>query len=69
MEGFKIVNKTSDYEESSRLGLESINFETPGKHLIVLVHGYGASSLAMIFIERTIKYLYPHIDVLNSKSN
>lgn len=23
----------------------------------------------MVFIERTIKYLYPHVHVLNSKSN
>lgn len=46
-----------------------MNFGTPGAHLVVLVHGYGASSLAMVFIERTIKYLYPHVHVLNSKSN
>lgn len=35
----------------------------------MLVHGLGANSYAMGSIERTIRYLYPHAEVLNSRAN
>ena len=43
--------------------------EQSGKHIVVLVHGLGASSLAMTLIERNIHHLYPQAIVLNSRSN
>jgi predicted esterase len=45
------------------------NIELSERHLVVLVHGYGANSKSMGYIERIMKYLYPHIEVLNSKIN
>ena len=35
----------------------------------MLAHGLGANSSGMAYIERTIRYLYPRIDILNSTSN
>ena len=38
-------------------------------HLVVLVHGYGANSVAMHYFEKYLSYLYPHLLILNSKAN
>lgn len=39
------------------------------KHLVVLVHGYGAHPVALACVEQTMFYYYPHLYILNSREN
>ena len=48
---------------------ENILDTKKSRQCVVLVHGYGASWVAMMMFERILAYIYPHIIILNSRSN
>lgn len=70
VDGLKLFSYPISIQTVAKKEAESfVKGDGDSQHLIILVHGYGASSQTMEQLELGLRCFFPHLNIISSRIN